>query len=139
MQSFFKDLEGHERELKRIKESGTFGGQVLPRAQLEDMYQRLTSIAERAPKRQRALEWDAHRYRIEMLLALVEKKLPTWNVKYGKQPEVEEMVNDYVTTVENQQLRAQVDESCVEAKKCISAKRLQEPSGELKISMHLCL
>ena len=117
-----------------MKESGTYGGQVLPKAQLEDMYTRLQSVADRAPKRQRILEWDAHRFRLEMLLALVEKKLPTWNVKYGKQPEVEELVNDYVNVVDNQQLKAQVDESCAEAKKCITTKRIHQKSGKSLLS-----
>lgn len=63
-QTFFKDLEAYEQELRQTRETGTYGGQVLPRAQLEDMYNRMLAVSDKAPKHQRLLECDAGRYNL---------------------------------------------------------------------------
>ncbi|KAF2357499.1 Calponin domain [Trinorchestia longiramus] len=63
--------------------------------QVQNMRLRLKTVAPRAALRKINLQYLEHRYCLIAFLILVEAKLKTWAVKYGRQDEVQTILNEY--------------------------------------------
>ena len=79
----------------QVKRAGRYEGEFLPGPQLENLAQRLKEVCTQAPQRERRLEFEELKYRLLAYLVASENKLKIWTVKYGRQENVEELLEDY--------------------------------------------
>ena len=112
-------------ELIKIKATGIYQGQVLPKNQLDNMDKRFQDVAskllnkticlgqfltselnqkiyqfsfsftDRQIQLASRMEYEELKFRLLAFIVVAEMKLKSWTVKLGRQPEVEEMLDDY--------------------------------------------
>ncbi|KAK3865215.1 hypothetical protein Pcinc_029165 [Petrolisthes cinctipes] len=90
---FFSELPSIQSKFEVVKNCPDAG--TIPPKQLEYMDLRLKTIAPRAAQRKIKLKYLEHRYCLVAFLILVEAKLKTWAVKYGKEQEVQQILTEY--------------------------------------------
>lgn len=90
---FFLDMPTMTEKFQRAK-SSPLARQVQPQ-QLENMSARFDSLPDRAVKRRVKLKFLEHKCCLVAFLYLVETKLKGWNVKYGTEEKVNQMLEQY--------------------------------------------
>lgn len=90
---FFLDLPAMTDKFQRAKNS-PLAQQVQPE-HLENMSARFNSLPDRAAKRKTKLKFLEHKCCLIAFLYLVETKLKGWNVKYGTEEKVHQMLEQY--------------------------------------------
>lgn len=90
---FFLDLSVMSEKFQRAKNS-PLARQVQPE-QLESLSARFDSLPNRAARRRVKLKFLEHKCCLIAFLYLVETKLKGWNVKYGTEEKVHQMLEQY--------------------------------------------
>ncbi|XP_020291842.1 nesprin-1 isoform X3 [Pseudomyrmex gracilis] len=91
---FFLDLPAMTDKFQRAKNSLPLAQQV-QLEHLENMSARFNSLPDRAAKRKTKLKFLEHKCCLIAFLYLVETKLKGWNVKYGTEEKVHQMLEQY--------------------------------------------
>lgn len=79
----------------QVKRAGKFEGEYIPPPQMENLHNRLQTVCQEAPKRERSLEYDEYRYRLANISIATDDKLKFWANKLGRQEDVEVILKDY--------------------------------------------
>lgn len=99
---FFGDLPDMMERFRRAKMS-PLAARILPE-QLECMTIRFDSLPSRAAKRRIRLKFLEHKCCLIAFLYLVETKLKSWNVKYGSEKMVHQMLEQYRSFVSSKRI-----------------------------------
>ncbi len=113
-----------------IKKAGTYGGQVLPKSQLDAMQCRFGALDANSTTLQRRLEFEELKHRLLAFLVVAEVKLKSWTVKYGRQHDVEDMLTDYMNFVHENKLFEQYDKTYMDLKRRAETYKRQAPQSK---------
>ena len=82
-------------EFEQLSRDGVYDGLVLSETQLRDIRQRLDELGNNSDAFVRQLEYEDLKLRLLAFIVASEQKLQQWTVKYGRQPDVETILNAY--------------------------------------------
>ncbi|XP_037541085.1 nesprin-1 [Nematolebias whitei] len=105
-----KSLESHQQVFQRIHKDRSVDGVPVPPDQLQDMAERMNFVSTSSSVHLARMEYLENKHHMQAFLTLVESKLKSWIIKYGRHESVELMLNNYIELLNQQQ-------SC---KRCVS-------------------
>ncbi|RXG70198.1 Nesprin-2, partial [Armadillidium vulgare] len=119
--SFFMKTQSMIAAFENVKGSPEINS-VSPKI-IEYMQSRLYTIKPRAAQRKLRLQYLEHKYCLVAFLILVEAKLKTWAIKYGKEEEVQKILDQYRNFVAEKNLFKEYDRAFKEMQQVSEAYR----------------
>uniref|UniRef100_A0A2K6TC77 Spectrin repeat containing nuclear envelope protein 1 n=1 Tax=Saimiri boliviensis boliviensis TaxID=39432 RepID=A0A2K6TC77_SAIBB len=96
-----QNTDAHKRAFHEIYRTRSVNGIPVPPDQLEDMAERFHFVSSTSELHLMKMEFLELKYRLLSLLVLAESKLKSWIIKYGRRESVEQLLQNYVSFIEN--------------------------------------
>ncbi|XP_076463750.1 muscle-specific protein 300 kDa-like isoform X7 [Babylonia areolata] len=118
---FFKELDSWQQFFTKTKREGRFEGELLHAPHMDLMTKRLEAVSSGAGNHHKHMEYLLCRFDLLGYIEAAEGKVVVWTGKHGHQEDVEATLQDFVDTVETQQLVQTVQKTQTELKKLAEA------------------
>uniref|UniRef100_G3UJN9 Spectrin repeat containing nuclear envelope protein 1 n=1 Tax=Loxodonta africana TaxID=9785 RepID=G3UJN9_LOXAF len=96
-----QNTDAHKRAFHEIYRTRSVNGIPVPPDQLEDMAERFHFVSSTSELHLMKMEFLELKYRLLSLLVLAESKLKSWIIKYGRRESVEQLLQNYISFIEN--------------------------------------
>jgi nesprin-1 len=132
---YFMDLPNVTEKFNNAQSSPVV--RQIPTNQLANMLSRLRSLPERAAKRRTKLKYLEHKCCLVAFLFLIETKLKDWNVKYGGEENVNQMLEQYRNFVSKNRIFQEFQKAYVDMQQVVEEYRKEADVGEfLKLNFY---
>lgn len=128
---FFLDLQTMTEKFEQAKNS-PLAQQVL-RKQLENITTRFTNLPSKAAKRRIKLKFLEHKCCLVAFLYLVETKLKGWNIKYGTEEKVHQILEQYRNFVSRNRIFQEFQKAYLDMQQVVDEYKRDGDIGEKNI------